>query len=406
MVAQFRIATAGTQEPMRNLGFHSTFAFLRALFVSFVTFMVRCGSKQYSMRSEVWLAAAIGGSLLLPGCTHSPMLKYSLDVPAQTMNVLDAPEIRDGRPRFREIFCSTLREHPDRKRRECEELLHRLGDEARGREDPAAPAAHDTRLHLVFVPGMFNDCARSVALPFETAVPRLRTLGYQAEILPVSGRSSSSFNAARIAEFVSQLPAVDRRLVLVGHSKGAVDILEFMVTYPDLASRVVAVVSVAGAINGSPLADAAGDLYQRSVKDSALPGCAPGDGAAFTSLQPAQRLNWLIANPLPQSARYFSLVAFTRSDAVSGPLQPFAAALAEIDPRNDGQLLFYDQVIPGATLLGYANADHWAVAVPIEEKRPLLAALVTGYNRFPRDLLVEAIVLYTAEQLATQRSTP
>ncbi len=87
-------------------------------------------------------------------------------------------------------------------------------------------------------------------------------------------------------------------------------------------------------------------------------------------------------------------------------MHPFAAALAEIDPRNDGQLLFYDQVIPGATLLGYANADHWAVAVPIEEKHPLLAMLVTGYNRFPRDLLVEAIVLYTAEQLAAQRSAP
>ncbi|HKQ24895.1 MAG TPA: hypothetical protein VJT81_10685 [Burkholderiales bacterium] len=358
------------------------------------------------MRTITGMVAAVVASALSLGCAHGPMLKYNLDLPAQTMNVLNAAEVQDGRPRFREIFCSTLREHPDRKRRECEELLHRLGDEAPAPDRPATPAGHDTRLHLVFVPGMFNDCARTVALPFETAVPRLRILGYQAEILPVSGRSSSSFNAARIAEFVSQLPAVDRRLVLVGHSKGAVDILEFMVVYPDLASRVVAVVSVAGAINGSPLADAAGDLYQRSVKDTALPGCAPGDGGAFTSLHPAQRLNWLVANPLPQSARYFSLVAFTRSDEVSGPLQPFAAALAEIDPRNDGQLLFYDQVIPGATLLGYANADHWGVAVPIEEKRPLLAALVTGYNRFPRDLLVEAIVLYTAEQLATQRNAP
>lgn len=358
------------------------------------------------MRTIVGMVAAFLGSALLLGCASSPMLKYNLELPALTLNVLDAPQIQDGRPRFREIFCSTLREHPDRKRRECEELLLRLGDEAPTPEQPGAPAVHDTRLHVVFVPGMFNDCASIVALPFETAVPRLRSLGYQAEILSVSGRSSSSFNAARIAEFVSQLAAADRRLVLVGHSKGAVDILEFMVAYPDLASRVGAVVSVAGAINGSPLADMAGDLYQRSFKDATLPGCAPGDGGAFTSLQPAQRLNWLIANRLPQSAKYFSLVAFTRSDAVAGPLRPFAAALAEIDPRNDGQLLFYDQVIPGATLLGYANADHWAVAVPIEEKHPLFAMLVTGYNRYPRDLLVEAIVLYTAEQLATERSAP
>ena len=36
-----------------------------------------------------------------------------------------------------------------------------------------------------------------------------------------------------------------------------------------------------------------------------------------------------------------------------------------IDGRNDSQVIFYDQLIPGSTLLGYLNADHWAVAVAI-----------------------------------------
>ena len=343
------------------------------------------------------------GMALLCGCTASPMLKYSLDVPAQTMSVLDAPEVLDGRARFREVFCSTLREHPDRKRRGCEELLHRLADEAPSASRPAAPPVPNSRLRLVFVTGLFNDCASAVALPFETAVPRLRSLGYSAEILSLSGRSSSAFNAARIAKFVSQAPDGDQRLVLVGYSKGAVDILEFMVAYPELAVRVHAVVSVAGAINGSPVADIAVPFYQRSLKGLSLPGCAPGDGGALASLARPVRLNWLVAHRPPPSARYFSLVSFTRPDAVAGPLRPFAAALAEIDPRNDGQLLFYDQVIPGATLLGYVNADHWAVAVPIEEKRPALATLVTGHNWFPRDALVEAIALYLSEQLATEQ---
>ena len=340
---------------------------------------------------------------LLCGCTASPMLKYNLDVPAQTLSVLDAPEVRDGRARFREVFCSTLREHPDRKRRGCEELLHRLRDEAPSAPQPGPPPIPDPRLRLVFVTGLFNDCASAAALPFETSLPRLRSLGYSAEILSVNGRSSSAFNAARVAEFVAQVSASDRRLVLVGYSKGAVDILEFMVAYPELATRVSAVVSVAGAINGSPVADIATPLYERSLKDVSLPGCAPGDGGAFTSLGRAVRLNWLVAHRLPQSAKYFSLVSFTRYDAVAGPLRPFAAALAEIDPRNDGQLLFYDQVIPGATLLGYVNADHWAVAVPIEEKQPVLATLVTGHNWFPRDTLAEAIALYLSEQLATEQ---
>ena len=125
------------------------------------------------MRTTVEMVAAFAGSALLLGCASSPMLKYNLDLPAQTLNVLNAPQVQDGRPRFREIFCSTLREHPDRKRRECDELLLRLGDEAPTPEERGAPAAHDTRLHVVFVPGMFNDCASVVALPFETVATNI-----------------------------------------------------------------------------------------------------------------------------------------------------------------------------------------------------------------------------------------
>ena len=47
--------------------------------------------------------------------------------------------------------------------------------------------------------------------------------------------------------------------------------------------------------------------------------------------------------------------------------------LKRSEPRNDGQTLYHDQVIPGATLLGYANADHWAAAIPMEESKPFIA---------------------------------
>lgn len=327
------------------------------------------------------------------------MRKYDLDVPAQTMGVLDAPEIRDGRARFREMFCSTLRDSPNPKQRTCEELLHRLSDETPSAASPITLPPRDTRLRFVFVTGLFNDCASAVALPFETAVPRLQSLGYEAEIFVASGRSSSAHNADDLAAFVSKAGSSDQRLVLVGYSKGAVDILEFLVAYPELVPRVRAVVSVAGAINGSALADTAYGPYDRSLKSISVPGCDAGDGGAVDSLRRPRRLNWLAEHSLPQSVRYFSVVAFTRSDSVAGPLRPFAAALAEIDPHNDGQLLFYDQVIPGATLLGYADADHWGIAVPIEEKRPMLATFVTGHNWFPRDALIEAIALYLSEQL-------
>jgi hypothetical protein len=38
--------------------------------------------------------------------------------------------------------------------------------------------------------------------------------------------------------------------------------------------------------------------------------------------------------------------------------------LAKIDPRNAGQMLFYDQIIAGGALLGFVAADRCVVALP------------------------------------------
>jgi hypothetical protein len=76
-----------------------------------------------------------------------------------------------------------------------------------------------------------------------------------------------------------------------------------------------------------------------------------------------------------------------------------------IDPRNDGQLLFYDQIVPRSTLLGYLNADHWAIAVPIV-RDAAAARLLVDRNAFPREILLEAILKQIEEDLiATGRVT-
>ena len=40
------------------------------------------------------------------------------------------------------------------------------------------------------------------------------------------------------------------------------------------------------------------------------------------------------------------------------------------------------QIIPGATLLGYANADHWSIVLPLEDSRA--SDTVQMPKRFPR----------------------
>jgi len=74
------------------------------------------------------------------------------------------------------------------------------------------------------------------------------------------------------------------------------------------------------------------------------------------------------------------------------------SALANLEPRNDGQLLAFDQIIPGATLLAYAKADHWQVALPLNQA-PVYVRSVVKDNHFPREVLLEAVILYVAEAL-------
>jgi hypothetical protein len=75
-----------------------------------------------------------------------------------------------------------------------------------------------------------------------------------------------------------------------------------------------------------------------------------------------------------------------------------------VDPRNDGQVVWADAFIPAGTFLGYANADHWAVALPIVRGVPpalrAAAAAVLDRNAFPREVLLEAIVRHVEEELA------
>jgi hypothetical protein len=68
-----------------------------------------------------------------------------------------------------------------------------------------------------------------------------------------------------------------------------------------------------------------------------------------------------------------------------------------VSARNDGKLLWIDQIAPRSYLLGYANADHWAVAIPVAQELPQLAFLFR--DDVPRTALVKAAIEIVAEVL-------
>jgi hypothetical protein len=194
------------------------------------------------------------------------------------------------------------------------------------------------------------------------------------------------------------------QLVLIGYSKGAPDLLEAVVTYPEIRPYIGAVVSVAGAVGGSPLANSAKESDLGLLKHIPKSECTTGDGHAVESLRPAVRRQWLQDNPLPDSIRYYSLVTLPMPGQVSSILNGTYKKLSAIDPRNDSQVIFYDQIIPGSTLLGYLNADHWAIAVPVEESHPFIGRHFVDKNNYPRKAVFEAVLRFIEEDMDREQT--
>jgi pimeloyl-ACP methyl ester carboxylesterase len=357
-------------------------------------------------RFYIWIVIFImfcGG--LASGCMPH-LLTSDEQTPAQLLVYPGAPPVHDGRVRFRQIVCDLAGQLPSdaNKSFDCTHLLWRMADEKAPPSPPQPLPSHNPHLHLLIVPGAFAECFPEFGMPFEDAASSLRQRGYRIDFIPVSGRSGADRNAARIAAAVEQLPDDPaERIVLIGHSKGAVDILHFLVNHPQPARRISAVVSVAGAVNGSPLADNFAETYRKVFSKMPFLYCRPGDRDVVNSLTRSYCMTWLSSHRLPQYVKYFSLGGFARRRDIHPMMLLTYDLLATVEPRNDGYLTFSDQVIPGATLLGYANLDHYDIALPVRER---LNFGGINSHAVARELLFQAIVLTVVESLNSASKRP
>lgn len=347
---------------------------------------------------------------LLPAC--APRLEPrdventppSVLAPAQTVGVVD------GRGRFREIFNDILRLRgaslPDAMPPGAGDPLWRLAREPGPTGRPVPAGLSRAGLTIGLVPGLLAECVAEKSRVFEDARANLEAQGYATASIQTGGRLGSARNARIIRDAVLAMPP-ETRLVLVTHSKGAVDAMEALASFPELAGRVLALVAVSGAVNGSPVADAVPGSLARFVEEMRLATCPPGEGMeAVESLRRRVRLDWLAAHRLPQATACYSLPAFARRENISAVLKPFHDILSASDPLNDSLVLCSDAVIPGSTLLGYPNADHLAVAMPFAEKNPLLAATLITRNHYPRAVLLEAVARFVEEDLRNRGRLP
>ena len=342
----------------------------------------------------------------LCACSSAPLLPYTTATPPLVLTSAEQAGVKDERARFREIYCAVLEARRDTLKdyRPCEEALTRVGAEPAATGKPVDLGPSRRHLIAAIVPGLGWDCFSDWLNVTGSVVAHLAQFGYDARLIEIGGLAGTEENALRIrnAVLAMALPAGERRLVLIGYSKGAPDLLEAIVAYPDIRQYVAAVISAAGAIGGSPLADPAKESDTDLLRHVPGARCEKSDGHAVASLRPDVRQAWLVQHPLPRDFPYYSLVTFPDPDHISRVLRSSYHKLSKVDARNDSQLIFYDEVIPGSTLVGYVNADHWALAVPINRSHPWITSMFVTRNAYPREALFEALLRFVEEDLETR----
>jgi hypothetical protein len=172
-------------------------------------------------------------------------MEFTVEVPAG---------VTDARGRFGEIYCRVLEEHgpdlPDH--RPCTDAMSRVAGEPVGPGQPVDLGPSRRNLVAAVVPGIGYGCVAAWMQPDEAMAAHVRGFGYDLRMIAVDALSGTSKNARQIRDAVLAMPEEPGppQLVLIGYSKGTPDILEAVVTYPEIRPRIAAVVSIAGAVGG------------------------------------------------------------------------------------------------------------------------------------------------------------
>ena len=269
---------------------------------------------------------------------------------------------------------------------------------------PTEPAvAQDVR--LVMIGGIFSQCINKDVNLFANTVNYVKTakvagLGsLKSESVQVSGYSSSDENAKQIVSAIDSLNLnSSERLVVVGYSKGISDLITALALYPTVGEKVDAVISVAGVVLGSPLAEnkkIIGKILQLSSAS-----CRGPDGQGLESITPVVRQQFLKQHSLPKQVKYYSLVGAVPRSETSLVLLPLWDQASMATGASDGQVSSNDAVLPGSTLLGHMKADHWAIAMPFITGTPTLAKTLVTKNQFPREVMFSTALEVVLAELA------
>lgn len=364
-------------------------------------------------------------TVLLAACS-SRWLPYRADLPPVLHLPAASAGVRDDRAAFALRFAEALAHDPEHHASRPSDWLHGVTDvvpqpSRLARERIVTPLSSWA---VLIVPGLFGDCLGAYSVPFGDGQPhaddRLDVAAYAAlsdlglgrlQRLRLPGRAASAANGARIAaalETIASDPRLDH-ILLIGYSKGVADTLEALQQLDvqgEAWRKLRGLVSVAGTVMGTPLADHYARTYARWATGLQFMDCTPSEGGEIESITRATRLPRLLDQRWPEGMQRFTITAHADVRDLSLGLRVSARQLARIDPRNDGQMIAADAVLPASTLLAEAATDHWGVALPRYADDHALVRVFGPRADYPRQALLRAVILHVVDTPSSNISPP
>ena len=294
---------------------------------------------------------------------------------------------------FGDIFCSVLKQKNPGGGQwgPCSRYI-----DSPGKED-AQLGALSTKYRVLIVPGIMSSCV-SDSPAFQEGQAALKQYGMDVALLQVPNDSSES-NAKMIGQYLREHAGGDaRKFILVGYSKGTPDIQVALAQEQGIVEHVAALITVAGASGGSPVADLLPEMAAKYMKMNPMPSCQGDLSTGFKSLQREARRAFLAAHPSAGVPTY-SLIAKSDQATTSKSLLEMWRVLSTYGNAEDGQLLKDDAVAPGAKFLGAALADHFAIALPFDKSTDSMIRSEMDKAAYPRAALLEALVRYVTADL-------
>jgi triacylglycerol lipase len=218
-------------------------------------------------------------------------------------------------------------------------------------QNPLPPEAKQYR--YLMVGGLFTSHYPGYFKQNEDA---LRSAGLQVQAAPIDTGASVEANAKVIRDTV--LAGAPAQFVLVGQSKGGVDITSALALYPEIKPYVRAVVSMQAPYGGTPIASDLGEAtsLQPLIAD-AIQTLFKGSPAALSDLSYPARRAFVQQHPYPQDVPTLSL-ATARADAKSILFDTSEYMLRRYGLPSDGLVPMVDAIIPGSTVVKLTNMDH------------------------------------------------